>query len=201
MEKQATPAARAFIHKLNRKPSETEIEIAQLCSEIAESSTNAEAKAAVATMRILRVKEVEVEETGKKALVVYVPYTIYTHSIRPQQQRIINELEKKTKKHVCLTTQRDIMKPGTVRPGMRVRPRSRYLTSVQEALLADLVAPTEVVGKRTRVTADGKKHYKIFLDPKDRTKESLEEKLTTFASVYKALTRKDAVFEFPEYAL
>ena len=38
-------------------------------------------------------------------------------------------------------------------------------------------------------------HLQVYLDPKDRN--STEYKLDTFGSVYKKLTGKDVVFEFP----
>ena len=58
----------------------------------------------------------------------------------------------------------------------------------------DLVFPSEVVGKRTRVNVDGTKLVKVFLDNKD--KSTMEHKLETFSSVYKKLTGKNAVFMF-----
>lgn len=121
------------------------------------------------------------------------------------------------------------------------RPRSRTLTNVHEKILEDLVFPTEIVGKRTRVNQDGSKLLKVcvaadllsflfhvilvtipnwvflgiiwqrsgadsgtllfldrFLDAKDST--SLEYKLDSFSSVYRRLTGKDVVFEFPVQA-
>ena len=52
---------------------------------------------------------------------------------------------------------------------------------------------------RWRVRADGSKLMKVHLDPKDKAKDNLEEKLWTFAAVYKRLTNKDAAFMFPEH--
>ncbi|KAJ3079162.1 40S ribosomal protein [Quaeritorhiza haematococci] len=77
----------------------------------------------------------------------------------------------------------------------QARPRSRTLTAVHEKLLEDLVYPTEIVGKRTKVRTDGSKLIKVFLDRKDHT--SLEYKLDTFSAAYKKITGKDVVFEFP----
>lgn len=71
---------------------------------------------------------------------------------------------------------------------------SRKLTRNTESV-QDLVYPTEIVGKRTRVRMDNTKLLKVYLDPKDQV--TVETKLDTFAQVYKKLTNKDVVFEFP----
>jgi small subunit ribosomal protein S7e len=57
------------------------------------------------------------------------------------------------------------------------------------------VYPTEIVGKRTRVRADGSKLLKVHLNNKDQA--NVESKLDAFAAVYKALCNKDVAFEFP----
>ncbi|KAK9862766.1 hypothetical protein WJX84_003176, partial [Apatococcus fuscideae] len=67
---------------------------------------------------------------------------------------------------------------------------------VQNALLDDLVYPTEIVGRRTRYRLDGSHVMKVYLDPKDRT--ASEYKLETFGGVYKKLTGKEVTFEFPQ---
>jgi small subunit ribosomal protein S7e len=80
-------------------------------------------------------------------------------------------------------------------PG-QVRPRSRTLTSVHESILNDIVYPTQIVGKRTRVRLDGSHMLKVMLDPKDKI--AIDYKVKTFASVYKKLTNKSVEFVFPQ---
>lgn len=52
-----------------------------------------------------------------------------------------------------------------------------------QAILEDLVHPTEVVGKRVRYRADASKVLKVYLDPKERS--TTEYKLETFGAVYR----------------
>jgi small subunit ribosomal protein S7e len=73
-------------------------------------------------------------------------------------------------------------------------PRSRTLKTVQEAVLDDIVYPSEIVGKQTVLRTDGSNTMKVYLDPKEQVQ--LENKLETFASVYKTLTSKDVKFQF-----
>ena len=40
------------------------------------------------------------------------------------------------------------------------------------------------------------KHKQVLLDPKEKDKDNVEEKLQTFAVVYNKLTNKDVSFEF-----
>ena len=134
--------------------------------------------------------------TGKAALIIFVPYRFHKR-FQKLQSRLIRELEKKfSGKHVIILAQRTIMSKQYNRqhPG-QIRPRSRTLTAVHQAILDDLVYPTQVVGKRIRFRTDGSRLLKVYLDPKD-VKE-VDYKLKTFASVYKKLTNKNIEFLFP----
>ncbi|KAF0754491.1 hypothetical protein AaE_005303 [Aphanomyces astaci] len=145
---------------------------------------------------ITAAKQVDVPG-GRKAIVIFVPFRLLKN-FNKIQARLVRELEKKfSGRHVVIIAQRTILGKGHAR-GHNVsapRARSRTLTAVQDSILDDLVYPTEIVGKRTRVRLDGSKLLKVFLDPKDQV--NVETKLDTFATVYKKLTSKDVVFEFP----
>ncbi|CAM9152267.1 unnamed protein product [Sphacelaria rigidula] len=134
---------------------------------------------------------------GKKAIIIFVPYRLL-RSYHKIQQRLVRELEKKfSGRHVVIIATRTILGKSYARSTKTqgIRPRSRTLTSVQDSMLEDLVFPTEIVGKRTRCKIDGSKLLKVQLDPKDQV--NVETKLDTFSSVYKKITNKDVVFEFP----
>lgn len=80
-------------------------------------------------------------------------------------QRLTRELEKKfSDRHVVFVAQRRMLrKPTRTSRVKQKRPRSRTLTSVHEKILEDLVFPTEIVGKRTRVAVDGSKLLKVYV--------------------------------------
>merc|ERR1712094_2179 len=81
--------------------------------------------------------------------------------------------------------------------GLKIRPRTRTLTAVHEYLVEDVVGPCNIVGKRTRVSQDGKKLIRIFLDAADR--DQYEEKLKIFSDVYRKLTNKETEFSFVKH--
>ena len=79
--------------------------------------------------------------------------------------RLTRELEKKfADRHVIFVAQRRMLrKPTRTSRVQQKRPRSRTLTSVHDKILEDLVFPTEIVGKRTRVAVDGSKLLKVYV--------------------------------------
>mmetsp|Transcript_100837 Transcript_100837/g.159465 ORF Transcript_100837/g.159465 Transcript_100837/m.159465 type:complete len:194 (+) Transcript_100837:67-648(+) len=176
---------------------DTEKDVAKALFDI-EVSPTSEIKAEVRDIYITGVKEMEVSKAGKTALVVQFPFRVWK-VVRKIQGRLIRELEKKfDRRHVCFMANRTILDKNFRRKGLKVRPRTRTLTSVHESILEDIVGPTEIVGKRTRICVDGSKLLKVLLDPKEKDKDGVEAKLATYSAVYKKLTNKEAVFTFPD---
>ena len=176
------------------EPDEFEQSVAQELFNL--EMSQAEIKSDLQNLHIVAAKQVEIQG-GKKAIIIFVPYKLLTqyHKI---QSRLVRELEKKfSGKHVVIIAQRTIFSTNYNRKAHTSgpRPRSRTLTAVQDAILEDLVYPTEIVGKRVRCRIDGSKQLKVYLDPKDQV--NVETKLDTFATVYKQLTTKEVQFEFP----
>ncbi|XP_074576462.1 small ribosomal subunit protein eS7 isoform X1 [Curcuma longa] len=138
---------------------------------------------------------VQIDIAGnRKAVVIHVPYRL-RKAFKKIHVRLVRELEKKfSGKDVVLIATRRILKPPKKGSAV-VRPRSRTLTAVHDAILEDVVFPAEIVGKRIRYRLDGSKIIKIFLDPKERN--NTEYKLETFSGVYRKICGKDAVFEYP----
>lgn len=106
----------------------------------------------------------EVATAGKPAIVVFVPYRLLKE-VRKVQDALVNELEKKTGKHVIILAQRRILaapsKAGNTKK-VQKRPRSRTLTAVHESILDDLVYPAEVSDKRIRIKVDGSRSSRVY---------------------------------------
>ncbi|KAJ3208597.1 40S ribosomal protein [Dinochytrium kinnereticum] len=182
-----------IVKPVGQEPDELELQVAQNIFDLEHNV--AELKADLRGLQFNAAKEIDAGH-GKKAILIFVPVPLLKQ-FHKVHVRLVRELEKKfSDRHVLLVAQRRIMRKPVrnARVGQQ-RPRSRTLTSVHEKLLEDLVYPTEIVGKRTKVRVDGSKLIKVFLDRKDHT--SLEYKLDTFSSAYRRITGKDVVFEFP----
>lgn len=115
---------------------------------------------------------------------------------------LTRELEKKfSDRHVLILASRRIL-PRPKRSARsrntlkQKRPRSRTLTAVHDAILTDLVYPVEIVGKRLRTKEDGSKTLKVILDEKERG--GVDYRLDTYSEVYRRLTGRGVVFEFPQ---
>lgn len=171
-----------------------EHQIAQAITDIETNSDN-ETKALLKNFKISSAKEVDLAD-GKKAVVVFVPYPSIREA-RKVQLKVVGELEKKLSgRPVLLLAQRRILtkKSKTNRVASQKRPHSRTLTSVHDAILDDIVYPSEITARRTRVRVDGSKIIKITLDPKE--KAAIEQKLDSITSVYKKLTGREVQLAF-----
>lgn len=133
-------------------------------------------------------------------VLIFVPFPLLG-DFRKVHKKVVEELEKKfLGAHVLLLANRTMLSAAAWSRNKKlsgVRPRSRSLKAVQEALLDDIVFPVEIVGKRTRVRTDGSRLLRVHLNHKDA--HAVEGKVDTFRGVYKKLTSKDVVFEFPTY--
>jgi small subunit ribosomal protein S7e len=159
--------------------------------------TSTDLKSSLRDLYITAAKEVDCSG-GRKAIILYIPYKLLK-SFNKIQQRLVRELEKKfSGRQVILIAQRTILGKSFARSHKTkgVRPRSRTLTAVQEAILDDIVYPTEIAGKRTRCKVDGKRILKVYLDAKDQA--NVETRIATYADVYQKLTNKQVSFHFKE---
>eukprot|EP01085_Mycamoeba_gemmipara_P004534 Mycagemm_TRINITY_DN11193_c0_g1::TRINITY_DN11193_c0_g1_i1::g.4534::m.4534 type:complete len:199 gc:universal TRINITY_DN11193_c0_g1_i1:52-648(+) len=179
----------------NTKPDATEELVAQALYDL-ELTGNSDLKADLRDLHIAGAKEIDVSG-GTKAIVISVPFPLLKR-FKSVQTRLVRELEKKfSGKHVLFVGARRILpkEKKNNRVNRQQRPRSRTLTKVHEAVLDDLVFPTEIVAKRTRIRLDGSRIIKVYLDRRDQ--KDVEHKLNTYSTVYKKLTGKDVSFQFP----
>ncbi|KAM0953167.1 putative ribosomal protein S7e [Dioscorea sansibarensis] len=173
------------------EPTEFEDSVAQALFDL--ENSNQELKSDLKDLFINSAVQFDISG-NRKAVVIHVPFRL-RKAYRKIHVRLVRELEKKfSGKDVILIASRRILKPPK-KGSAAVRPRNRTLTAVHEAILEDVVYPAEIVGKRIRYRLDGSKVMKIFLDPKERN--NTEYKLETFAGVYRKLSGKDVVFEYP----
>ncbi|RMZ86430.1 hypothetical protein DV736_g6342, partial [Chaetothyriales sp. CBS 134916] len=178
-------------------PSELETSIANALYEL--ETHVPDLKASLRPLQFVSARELEVGH-GKRAIVLFVPVPLLPgfHKI---QQRLTRELEKKfSDRHVLILASRRIL-PRPKRSNRsrtsqtQKRPRSRTLTAVHDAILADVVYPVEIVGKRLRTKEDGSRVLKVILDEKERG--GVDYRLDTYAEVYRKLTGRVCGFEFP----
>ncbi|XP_051127049.1 40S ribosomal protein S7 [Andrographis paniculata] len=180
------------IHKdKNADPTEFEENVAQALFDL--ENSNQEIKGDLKDLYINSALQIDVPGS-KKAVVIHVPYRL-RKSFRKIHPRLVRELEKKfSGKEVVLIATRRMLHPPKKGSSVQ-RPRSRTLTAVHEAMLEDIVYPAEIVGKRVRYRHDGSKIMKVFLDPK--AKNDTENKLEAFSGVYRKLSGRDVVFDYP----
>ncbi|XP_074592854.1 small ribosomal subunit protein eS7-like [Curcuma longa] len=184
-------ARKKILKDKGAEPTEFEDTVAQAFFDL--ENGNQELKSDLKDLYINSAAQIDIAG-NRKAVVIHIPYRL-RKAYKKIHVRLVRELEKKfSGKDVVLIATRRILKPPKKGSAV-VRPRSRTLTAVHDAILEDVVYPAEIVGKRIRYRLDGSKIIKIFLDPKERN--NTEYKLETFTGVYRKLCGKEVVFEYP----
>ena len=184
--------------KCTKKPEElTELErkIARYMLELETSTTSSQLKD-LKGLKFASAKEFETAD-GKKAIIVFVPPPSLPE-FRKIQKVLVEELEKKlTGCTVLLIANRTMVQPKVwahSKSYSGVRPRSRTLKAVQEAMLDDIVFPSEIVGKRTTIRTDQSRTLKCLLSTREQG--ATEGKIDTFQAIYKKITGKVVELRF-----
>jgi len=101
-------ARKKIIKKKGVEPSELENQVAQALFDL--EQTSQELKAELRDLTFVSTKEFDVGNTGKKSIVIFVPFRLLK-SYHRIQVRLIRELEKKfSGKHVLIIAQRRILR-------------------------------------------------------------------------------------------
>ena len=195
----ASTAAFAGAKKLVKKDgvaSELEIKVANELAAL-EATAGSHFKSDLKGLHFSKASEMELEG-GRKAVVIFVPQPMLAE-FRKCQKALLEELEKKfgNSMQFLLVANRTMMPPGLWQRSKKlngVRPRSRTLKQVQDSLLDDLLFPTEIAGKRTKVKTDGSRLLKVLLSKKDA--DACDGKTDAYKVVYKKMTNRDLTFEY-----
>jgi len=196
MSKKDNEARKKIIKKDGSKATKLEKQVANALIEL--EDTVKDLVGVLRETKIHAAKNIDFNQMGKKkeTIVIFLPCAVHRKILR-HLNRIIRELEKKfSGKYIIFVAQRTILSKTYTRQSKgQKRPRSRTLTAVHDAILNDVVYPTQIVGRRTRCRVDGSKLMKVYLDPKDA--KEVDVKLVAFSAVYKKLTNKSVEFLFP----
>lgn len=125
----------------------------------------------------------------KPAVLIYFSHKSHKVLLTPLFKKIVADLEKKLKTTVLLAASRNIHSRWIKKNRTQKRPFSRTLTSVQEAILNELLLPATIISDRTRVRLDGSSVRKVVLDKSEQ--HFLEERTEAIRSAYKKLTTRD----------
>ena len=176
------------------KATEIEEETAKVLTAFEQS--NKEIQKDMRLVYINSVQEVEYEtDSGamSKYILVRIPYKSLQF-YRKVSSAMIEHLEEKFSSTVIVVTNRTIDSKRKISHPSQKRPRSRTLKAVHAAILNDIVTPSSIVGRRTRVSQQTGITHTVYLDPLD--KMLVEDKLGAMSDAYASLTTHRVQFEF-----
>jgi len=130
----------------------------------------------------------------KPSALIYLSHRSHKVLLTPLYKKLVSELEKKLKTTVLLVAGRSINSRWVKKNRTQKRPFSRTLTSVQEALLTELLLPGVIISDRVRVRLDGTQVRKVTLDKTEQ--HFLEERTQAIKNAYKKLTTRDIEIGF-----
>merc|ERR1711982_237527 len=108
--------------------------------------------------------------------------------------KVIENLESKFKWPIIEIANRTIQSKRAKTHASQMRPRSRTLKAVHQAILNDIVCPSSITGRSVRVAQDARPNERVFLDPLD--KSLVEGKIDCMAHAYAKLTTHKISIEF-----
>ena len=176
------------------KATEIEEETAKVLTAFEQS--NAELQKDMRLVYINSVEEVEFETDAgsmSKYILVKIPYKSLQF-YRKVSSAMIEHLEEKFSSTVIVVVNRTIDSKRKITHPSQKRPRSRTLKAVHAALLNDVVVPSSIVGRRTRVSQQTGITEVVYLDPLD--KMLVEDKIGAIADAYARLTTHKISIEF-----
>jgi len=175
-----------IIKKDGVKPTDLEEGVAKSLNQLELNNKNL--KANLSIIFINNVDNVDYEaEDGSTAqyLLVRIPHRSLG-AYKKVGSLVQEHLEQQYEKPVLIVANRTIISPSAKHHASQMRPRSRTLTAVHAEVLTDVCFPSHIAGRSTRITADGRKHQRVLLDPLD--KEVMINRLTAIAHCYHKLT-------------
>ena len=136
-------------------------------------------------------------ETNDGSMAQYILVKIPYRSLQFYKKvasQMIDCLEEKFQWPVIVVVNRTIDSKRKVTHPSQKRPRSRTLKAVHAAILNDVVVPSSIVGRRTRVSSETGSTETVYLDPLD--KMLVEDKLDAMANAYAKLTTHKITIQF-----
>lgn len=150
--------------------------------------SNKEVSKDLRMVNINSVEEVEYQSAdgaAAKYILIRIPYRSLQF-YRKVDSKVTEHLEDKFKWPVIVVTNRTIDSKRKITHSSQKRPRSRTLKAVHKALLEDCCRPSQIVGRRSRVSPTTGFSETVYLDPLD--KFVVEDKLDAMAAAYQKLT-------------